>query len=440
MISWDSPRFLMKHEGKRRRHYLTLRTAWEAQFRSRGTPAQKDQNLEALTYNSTELSLFAQLRHTVRCMFGVNPALPYQSHTFDTLVALRGSQLLAAKEMILTHCQLLLAAESTRPSNRPASADMDFSLNSSSQWIRRLYEIFTVPHMRREFYAAAVVNISQQLCGEYFIPPQSIGLCIDQLLGINVLIFYSARLFSPSGQDQYSRAPIFLSWGIGLCNFLFAFPAYWLIETRGRRWLLLTTLPFMAICMACAAGCFKIEDTQVQTAMVGLFTFLFTILYSPGMGPVPFTLSAEMFPLEHRMVGMSMAVLLLFLVGGIFALFVPLIENGSILLGVFAILNVVAYILVWIFVREVAAVSVGDGSGESRSNGLEEMSRIFRFSTKRHIEYQWSRRSDAWKSIGHFLRGRPTPVAEANDFYRHEMRPITTPTAQQQTSNNDHQD
>lgn len=42
--------------------------------------------------------------------------------------------------------------------------------------------------------------------------------------------------------------------------------------------------------------------------MIALFVFLFVVFYSPGEGPVPFTYSAEVFPLSHREVGMGWAV------------------------------------------------------------------------------------------------------------------------------------
>ena len=42
--------------------------------------------------------------------------------------------------------------------------------------------------------------------------------------------------------------------------------------------------------------------------MIAVFIYLFDAFYSPGEGPVPFTYSAEVFPLSHREVGMSWAV------------------------------------------------------------------------------------------------------------------------------------
>lgn len=41
---------------------------------------------------------------------------------------------------------------------------------------------------------------------------------------------------------------------------------------------------------------------------MAFFIYVFGAFYSPGEGPVPFTYSAEVFPLSHREVGMGWAV------------------------------------------------------------------------------------------------------------------------------------
>ena len=91
-----------------------------------------------------------------------------------------------------------------------------------------------------------------------------------------------------------------------MANFVFTFPAYWLIDRKGRRWLLLVTLPFMALSMFAAAVSYKIDQGDAaRVPVITLFTYMFIFFYSWGMGPVPFTYAAECFPLEVRMVGMS---------------------------------------------------------------------------------------------------------------------------------------
>lgn len=76
-----------------------------------------------------------------------------------------------------------------------------------------------------------------------------------------------------------------MSWGVGLANFLFTIPAYLFIDTRGRRFLLLVTYPFMAICMLGASLSFLRHNETARYGLVGAFMFLFVMFYSLGQGP-----------------------------------------------------------------------------------------------------------------------------------------------------------
>lgn len=90
-------------------------------------------------------------------------------------------------------------------------------------------------------------------------------------------------------------------------------PAVWLIDSFGRRSLLLSTFPFMAIFQLFIAIAFAatggssgtsstegtdIKSNTVQTTLVLLGMYLFAVAYSPGEGPVPFVS-----PLHHPLWG-----------------------------------------------------------------------------------------------------------------------------------------
>lgn len=102
------------------------------------------------------------------------------------------------------------------------------------------------------------------------------------------------------------------SFGAGLINWVFAIPAIYTIDTFGRRNLLLVTFPIMAIWLFFTGFSFLIDNhlegvSDARLACVTLGMYLFMITYSPGEGPVPFTYSAEAFPLHFRDIGMSSA-------------------------------------------------------------------------------------------------------------------------------------
>ena len=67
----------------------------------------------------------------------------------------------------------------------------------------------------------------------------------QQFCGVNVIAYYSSSIFTEANFSEIQA--LLSSFGFGAINFTFAFPAVWTIDTFGRRNLLLTTFPLMAI-------------------------------------------------------------------------------------------------------------------------------------------------------------------------------------------------
>jgi hypothetical protein len=395
-VCWDSPRFLMKHERRFQRQH-------------------------------PKGSLLERLR---RKLFPTHPTPSYQSEAYNTLLLLRGVPILAAKELIYAHCQLLVEKgyrKGTRFQNFMTHNDFSLEYGSGLRaWASRFKRLFTEGFIRRELMAAATVMVCQQLCG------------------INVLMFYSTTLFCQTGNNDRSTAllPLLLSWGLGLCNVIFALPAYNLIESLGRRRLLVTTLPVLAILMATIAGILSRQEQKPEDQPTPFFSaerrkatiffaYLFTAIYSFGLGPVPFTYSAEVFPLEERMVGMSVAVALNFLGAGFLTLLVPaLTQDPAVLLGPFAALNFVGFIFVWVFVREVAkerpvraqSAEADDQEKRMEPMTLEGLFKVFEPKVSVYIHFCWDRLS-GWRRTG------PTSIITYNEERRLKGRANTKQSA-----------
>ena len=64
------------------------------------------------------------------------------------------------------------------------------------------------------------------------------------------------------------------------------------IDTFGRRNLLLVTFPLMAIFLLMTGFSFWIPEGKGRLAVVALGIYFYTMAYSPGEGPVPFTVSS----------------------------------------------------------------------------------------------------------------------------------------------------
>ena len=143
-------------------------------------------------------------------------------------------------------------------------------LKATSSVFTRFVELFTVPRIRRATWASGIVMIAQQMCG------------------INIIAFYSGTIFEASGVSAYTA--LWASFGFGLINFLFAWPAVYTIDTFGRRSLLLFTFPNMFWSLLVAGLCYLIDEGQEEStarlAAVATFIYIFAAFYSPGKWPV----------------------------------------------------------------------------------------------------------------------------------------------------------
>ncbi|KAL8404796.1 hypothetical protein RB594_009607 [Gaeumannomyces avenae] len=155
-------------------------------------------------------------------------------------------------------------------------------------------EFFMVRRNRRAAQSSWFVMFMQQFCG------------------VNVIAYYSTAIFQDAGASRSTA--LLASLGGGAINFVFAIPAIYTIDTFGRRNLLLTTFPLMALCLFFTGFSFLMpeetangEKNPARLGMIAAGIYIFMMVYSPGEGPVPFTYSAEAFPLHIRDIGMSSA-------------------------------------------------------------------------------------------------------------------------------------
>ncbi|KIL64192.1 hypothetical protein M378DRAFT_11588 [Amanita muscaria Koide BX008] len=265
---------------------------------------------------------------------------------YKSFLRLRNSPLQAARDLYYVHRQL----------------SEEFQVLKGSTYITRFIELFTVPRIRRATLASFVVMIAQQMCG------------------INIIAFYSSTIFSEANYS--TKDALLASWGFGLVNWLFAFPAVWTIDTFGRRNLLLSTFPNMAWTLLAAGFSFYIPSgNPARVPLIALFVYLFAAFYSPGEGPVPFTYSAEVFPLTHREMGMAWAVSTCLFWASALSLTFPRMVGALTVTGAFCFyagLNVLAFVMIFFLVPE------------TKQRTLEELDYVFAVPTSKHASYQFT--------------------------------------------------
>ncbi|KAH7032722.1 uncharacterized protein B0I36DRAFT_99995 [Microdochium trichocladiopsis] len=297
---------------------------------------------------------------------------------WESLMRLRFDEIQVARDIYYIHAQL----------------SVEFEIIGNSTYLQRMMELFTIPRIRRATIAAFVVMLAQQLCG------------------INIIAFYSTTVFKESGFTEYQA--LLCSLGFGLVNWLFCFPAFWTIDTFGRRSLLLFTFPNMMWTLLAAGLCTLIpEGQQARTVLVALFVFMFAAFYSPGEGPVPFTYSAEVFPLSHREVGMGFAVATCLSFAAALGLTFPLLLSAAKPVGAFGVyagFNAVAFVLIFFFVPE------------TKQRTLEELDYIFAVPNRKFAQYQTSVALPWW-----FAHSLPYTIKRYVFFQKNAKKTPLTP-------------
>lgn len=122
------------------------------------------------------------------------------------------------------------------------------------------------------------------------------------------------------------------------------------------------------------------QETMHTTriACIALGIYLFTIVYSPGEGPVPFTYSAEAYPLYVRAYGMSLATATTWFFNFVLAITWPRMLAAFKPQGAFswyAAWNIVGFVLVLLFLPE------------TKGKTLEELDQVFSVPTHVHAAY-----------------------------------------------------
>ncbi|KAA8895488.1 H(+)-myo-inositol cotransporter [Sphaerosporella brunnea] len=269
---------------------------------------------------------------------------------YNSLCQLRNSRLQAARDLFYIHC--LLHAERVIDTQH-------------HRWV----EMFTIPRNRRALQASFVVMFMQQFCG------------------VNTSVHYSTETITTAGVPR-QKALVF-TMGFGLINFLFALPAVRIIDTvSGRRRLLLATFPLMSVFMLLTSLAFLIQHEKTKTAVVMVGIYLFAVAYSPGEGPVPFTYSAECYPLYVREIGMAIATAVTWGFNFCVTMSYPSMKRKMRpegLFGFYAAWNLIGFFLVLLYMPQSKRFFYSMLTRAGRS--LEELDRVFSVSTHQHARF-----------------------------------------------------
>lgn len=238
-------------------------------------------------------------------------------------------------------------------------------------------DLIAIPGNRRALTIACMLQGLQQLCG------------------FNSLMYFSATIFALVGFDS----PIGTSLSIAVTNFLLTCLAFNLIDTLGRRSILLRSIPFMVIGLALCSVSFlyinigdaqsfvtyKSEASEVWPIILLVSMILYVAAYAVGLGCVPWQQS-ELFPLRVRSLGSGLATTMNwgsnFIIG---MTFLPMMNalGASWTFAVYAVICALGWVAVFKVYPETAGLKLED-IGELLKDGYNVRQSISAFNQRRN--------------------------------------------------------
>ncbi len=182
---------------------------------------------------------------------------------------------------------------------------------------------------------------------------------LQQLSGINAVIYYAPTVFQEAGFDSGSTQ-LLATIGVGVVNVLMTLVGMYLIDRIGRRRLLFlgfvgTALGLGMIAVGAATGMQSLDIL----AVIGMA--LYIAAFAASIGPLPWVMMAEIFPSHVR--GMAMGVTSLtnwgfnFLVVFSFPVLVSTLGLGGVF-GIYALVCVAGIAFTYLRIPETSGVSL----------------------------------------------------------------------------------
>ncbi|KAK4610598.1 Myo-inositol transporter 1 [Fulvia fulva] len=265
------------------------------------------------------------------------------------------------RALIVQNVLVSVQAEITAEDKAHSRSD---SASGSSRFRDATKDLFAVPGNRRALIIACMLQGLQQLCG------------------FNSLMYFSATIFSLVG----FTSPIGTSSSVAVTNFALTLVAFNLIDTVGRRNILLRSIPFMVLGLllcavafsfinmgdASAAGDVYNPNASSVWSIVLLISMIFFVAsYAIGLGCVPWQQS-ELFPLRVRSLGSGLATATNWSSNFIIGMtFLPMmgILGASVTFTFYAVVCFVGWFLIWKIYPETAGLELED-IGELLKDGF----------------------------------------------------------------------
>ncbi len=178
----------------------------------------------------------------------------------------------------------------------------------------------------------------------------------QQITGINAVVNYAPIIFEKTGVG--GDTALLQSMLVGFVNFLATIVALWLVDTKGRKTLLLWGAAGMTIALGYLTYAFAFGGSSIGI-LVALLTYI--AFFAASFAPVMWVVTSEMFPNRVRGMALSFSTAISWLCTFITVQFSPYILNqygGAVLFGFFGVFSLLALIFVKIWIPETKGKSL----------------------------------------------------------------------------------
>ncbi|KAI3684871.1 hypothetical protein L6452_34098 [Arctium lappa] len=158
-------------------------------------------------------------------------------------------------------------------------------------------------------------------------------LVLQQLSGINGVLFYSSNIFQSAGISSSDAA----TFGLGAIQVIATAVSTWLVDKTGRRILLIVSSAGMTLSLVVVVVSFFVkgfvEDNSSLYAAMGILSVVgvvgMVIGFSLGMGPIPWLIMSEILPVNIKGLAGSIATLANWFIAWVITLTAPLLLAWS---------------------------------------------------------------------------------------------------------------